>query len=83
MKYENFNQAKEVVEQIQKYQHKYNSLEKNPIVIITHKDDRIYTIGTENISENKYQSLALLLIEKIKDDLRDEIKILKEKLSIL
>ena len=55
MKYENFNQAKELVEQIQKYQHKYDSLEKKSMVIIAHKvDDRIYTIGTENTIGSYY-----------------------------
>jgi hypothetical protein len=84
MKYENFNQAKDLVEQIQKHQRNLDSLQEKPeVLIIFPSGSRIYTIGTESTCEHEYQKPAAHLVETIKTDLKNKIQNLKSMLELL
>lgn len=85
MKFENFEQVKGLVEQIEKHQRNLNALECQVDVLIVHSSGgcRIYTIGTDSDCEHEYQKPAAHLIETVKGDLKSRIENLKALLELL
>jgi hypothetical protein len=85
MKYKNFKQIKNIVEQIEKHQRNLDALECQVDVLIVHSSGsgRIYTIGTDSQSEHEYKKPASNLIEIIRGDLKSRIENLKSILESL
>jgi hypothetical protein len=84
MKYENFKQAKGIVEQIEKHQYNLNSLSDKPkVLIISPAGGIIYTIETDGNFEHEYRKQAIRLVDDVKTNLQNRIDNLKSMLELL
>ncbi len=78
MKYENFKQAKNIVEQIDSHQEKLKELGTyNVKVAVSNNSGTIYTIGVDPDSEHQYAEAARILTNAMRDDLKFRIEQLK------
>lgn len=74
MKYENFEQAKSVVDQINKHKENLEKLNGPSVTIfINNRYDKIFTIGAEENDEHTYSKAATMFVNGIKDDLKFRI----------
>lgn len=78
MKFENFEQAKSITEQIEQHKQKLDMLNLPINVAITlHSGGQIYNIPIDKDLNCEYSKEAKILTEKIKIDLEKRIKNLK------
>lgn len=84
MKYENFKQAKGLVEQIDKHYETLGHLDGEvTVVILPDYSAKLYTIGTGKDSEHEYSDQAGALVGFIISDLTNRIEMLKGMLDLL
>jgi prefoldin subunit 5 len=86
MKYENFNKAVTIVQSIDKKSRTLEDLESPGVTVIINANEhngRIMTIGAHKSYEHEYNPFAMEFIQRIKEDLHNEIKNLKTELAEL
>lgn len=87
MKFENFEKAKALVEQIDKHKKTLDSLSGEEVTVTInfnmHNNGRIMAIGIWKSCEHEYTGFAWEFVRKIKEDIINQITELKTQLELL
>jgi predicted secreted Zn-dependent protease len=86
MKYENFDKAVTLVEQIKRHEERLADISGNSVTVIVNSREqhgRVFSIGAYPSYEHDYTPLAINFIADIKRDLTNRIDHLKSQLAEL